>query len=146
MGRRRCPVKDSHVEKPGKDAMAVRTPRFGVLARGRQAGFRTILSQGAQSPTDEKGLRNPHLLALGYEIENLYPTLRGPEEALAFFQERISSGGGAMGEMEDTRKLSRSRMLDLRQPALQELIRLISSERFVFLSEEQNIRLGTTTR
>ena len=68
--------------------MAVRTPRFGVLARGRQAGFRTILSQGAQSPTDEKGLRNPHLLALGYEIENLYPTLREPKEALAFFQER----------------------------------------------------------
>ena len=51
-----------------------------------------------------------------------------------------------MGEMEDTRKLSRSRMLDFRQPALQELIRLISSERFVFLSEEQNIKLGTTTR
>lgn len=65
-----------------------------------------------------------------------------PEEALAFFQERVSSDGGAMSEIEETRKLLRLRVLDLRQPALQELIRLISSERFVFLSEEQIHKVG----
>ena len=65
-----------------------------------------------------------------------------PEEALAFFQERVSSDGGAMSEIEETRKLLRLRVLDLRQPALQELIRLISSERFVFLSEEQVHKVG----
>tara|TARA_B100000745_G_scaffold13411_1_gene9984 strand:- start:788 stop:1333 length:546 start_codon:yes stop_codon:yes gene_type:complete len=65
-----------------------------------------------------------------------------PEEALAFFQERVSSDGGAMSEIEETRKLLRLRVLDLRQPALQELIRLISSERFVFLSEEQIPKVG----
>ena len=44
--------------------------------------------------------------------------------------------------MDETRKLLHSRMKDLRQPALQELIRLISSERFVFLSEEQIHEVG----
>ena len=39
-----------------------------------------------------------------------------PEEALAFFQERVSSDGGAMSEIEETRKLLRLRVLDLRLP------------------------------
>lgn len=47
-----------------------------------------------------------------------------------------------MSEVEETRKLLRLRVLDLRQTALQELIRLISSEKFVFLSEEQIQKVG----
>ena len=62
--------------------------RFGSLARRLQAGFRATLSQEAQSPTDESGIRNSHLIAIGHEIENLYPTLREADGALTFFRER----------------------------------------------------------
>jgi len=60
----------------------------------------------------------------------------------SIFQEKVSSDGGDMSEVEETRKLLRLRVLDLRQTALQELIRLISSEKFVFLSEEQIQKVG----
>jgi len=73
--------------------MAKGTPRFGTVARQRQAEFRTTLSREAQRPNDDKGLRNPHLLAVGYEIENLYPPLREPDGALAFFRKGTSNGG-----------------------------------------------------
>jgi len=62
--------------------------RFGGIARRQQSAFRATLSQPAQTPTDEKGRRNSHLLAIGHEIENLYPELRGPDGALRFFRER----------------------------------------------------------
>lgn len=39
-------------------------------------------------------------------------------------------------------KLLRSRMGELRQPALQELVRLLSSDRFVFISDEQIYAVG----
>lgn len=42
----------------------------------------------AQQPSDEKAIRNPHLLAHGYELENLYPGIRGADGALRFFAER----------------------------------------------------------
>jgi hypothetical protein len=65
------------------------TPRrFGTDAHRLQARFRTTLSQEAQRPTDDKGIRNPHLIAVGHEIENLYPSIRGADGALAFFRER----------------------------------------------------------
>lgn len=63
-------------------------PRFGTLARRRQAQFRTSLSAGAQQPSDAKAASNPHLLAHGCEIENLFPILRGPGGALDFFAAR----------------------------------------------------------
>lgn len=69
-------------------AMARKVPRFGTAARRQQAQFRMTLSTGAQAPTDEKGRRHPHLLAHGYEAENLYPDLRGSDGALAFFRDR----------------------------------------------------------
>jgi len=68
--------------------MPVRTPRFGIVARQRQAEFRATLSDKAQRPADNAGIRNPHLLAVGSEMENLFPALRGPDGALAFFRER----------------------------------------------------------
>lgn len=64
------------------------TPRFGVIARREQARFRTSLSAAAQQPDDDKGKRNPHLLAHGHELENLFPGIRGADSALAFFAER----------------------------------------------------------
>ncbi len=62
--------------------------RFGLLARRQQALFRRTLSATAQSPDDPVGLRNGHLLAHGYEVENLYPVIRGAGGALSFFQDR----------------------------------------------------------
>ena len=65
--------------------------RFGDEARKRQACFRTIsstISPGGRSPKDDKGLRHGHLLAHGFEHENLYPSLRGEDGALKFFEER----------------------------------------------------------
>lgn len=67
----------------------VRTaPSFGTLARRQQARFRRCLSAAAQRPDDDKGLRNPHLIAHGCELENLYPSLRGVGGALDFFRDR----------------------------------------------------------
>lgn len=64
---------------------------FGARERRRQAEFRdksTTVSQEGRTPNDDKGRRNGHLLALGYEDENLFPTLRGPTGARAFFAQR----------------------------------------------------------
>jgi hypothetical protein len=62
--------------------------RFGVTARRQQAHFRASLGSRAAQVADDKGKRNPHLLAHGYELENLFPTLQGKDGALAFFAER----------------------------------------------------------
>jgi hypothetical protein len=61
---------------------------FGTLARQQQARFRSCLSAAAQRPDDDKGLRNPHLIAHGCELENLYPSLRGAGGAIDFFRDR----------------------------------------------------------
>lgn len=64
---------------------------FGTQARQRQKQFRdtspTVSLEG-RSPTDDKGRRNGHLLALGHENENLYPSLRDPASAGAFLAAR----------------------------------------------------------
>ena len=64
---------------------------FGNVARRRQAHFRdtspTISEQG-RSPRDDQGRRHGHLLALGHEDENLYPSLRGASGARRFFKRR----------------------------------------------------------
>lgn len=62
--------------------------RFGKIARMQQAVFRATLSQAAQHPSDVIGERDGHLLAQGYEIENLYPELRADGGALQFFRDR----------------------------------------------------------
>lgn len=64
---------------------------FEIEAKRQQAAFRaasTTISDEARRPTDEKGNRHPHLLALGTEKENLFPGLRGPNGAEAFFLSR----------------------------------------------------------
>lgn len=68
--------------------MARSTIRFGTIARRQQAAFRTTLSPAAQSATDAVGMRNAHLLAHGYEAENLYPAIRQPDLALRHFCNR----------------------------------------------------------
>lgn len=59
---------------------------FGIAAREQQARFRRTLCMPARTQTDVKGQRHGHLLALGYEDENLYPPTR--ELALEFFAKR----------------------------------------------------------
>ena len=66
----------------------MRAHRFGSVARRQQAAFRMTLSPSARAPTDDKGMRHEHLLALGHEDENLYPTLRGRAGAKLFFAQR----------------------------------------------------------
>lgn len=61
---------------------------FGDHARAQQARFRFTLSPEAQRPTDNLGRRHGHLLALGHEIENLMPDLRGAAGAPEFFRDR----------------------------------------------------------
>ncbi len=62
--------------------------RFGAIARAQQATFRATLPAPARTPTDDKGRRHGHLLALGHEHENLIPELRGPGGAVDFFASR----------------------------------------------------------
>ena len=64
---------------------------FGDAARKRQARFRDTsptISERGRSPSDDQGRRHGHLLALGCEEENLYPSLRGGSGARRFFKER----------------------------------------------------------
>ena len=64
---------------------------FERSAKRRQHHFRdtssTVCALG-RKPLDEKGRRNPHLLALGYEIDNLFPCIRGEGGAIDFFVRR----------------------------------------------------------
>ena len=63
---------------------------FDRAAKERQARFRqdsATISDDAKHPTDDKGMRNSHLLALGHEEENLFPGIRGGE-AIDFFRQR----------------------------------------------------------
>ena len=64
---------------------------FERAAKRRQQIFRDEsenISADARHPMDEKGLRNPHLLALGYAEENLYPGIRGTGGAIDFLGQR----------------------------------------------------------
>ena len=64
---------------------------FERAAKRRQQHFRdmspTVSDQG-RSPTDEKDLRHPHLLAQGCEVENLFPGVRGEGGAIDCFRQR----------------------------------------------------------
>lgn len=66
-------------------------PDFETTAKARLAQFRDhspTISAAARAPTDHKGAMYRHLLALGYERENLFPILRRPGGASEFFRER----------------------------------------------------------
>ena len=96
--------------------------RFGTVERERQAKFReqsqTISDEG-QRPTDDKGQRNDHLLALGHESENLYPPLRDEYGARKFFAERrikwhrtgARGSGDNTGDNGPTRNLASSQVM-----------------------------------
>ena len=64
---------------------------FDRAAKRRQQQFRDAsptVSDRGRSPIDDKGLRNPHLLALGCEVENLFPGIRDEGGAIDFFSQR----------------------------------------------------------
>ena len=92
---------------------------FGKAARKQQAEFRatssTISDQG-RSPSDDKGQRHGHLLAIGCEDENLFPSLRGEKGACSFFKEReilwhrTARSGDARGEVGPTRNMASSQV------------------------------------
>ncbi len=66
-------------------------PDFERAAKRRQNLFRdgsSTISDLGRSPDDEGGRRNPHLLALGCEVENFFPGIRGDGGAIDFFSER----------------------------------------------------------
>ena len=63
---------------------ATHAAKFGRAERQRQARFRSAMPV----PTDPSGQRHGHLLALGHELENLYPTLRDENAACRFFKVR----------------------------------------------------------
>jgi hypothetical protein len=61
---------------------------FDIEAKHQQSKFRTTLSPEARQPTDGEGQSIGHVIPPGYEQENLYPSIRGTDGALAFFGER----------------------------------------------------------
>ena len=65
--------------------------RFEYSAKRRQGDFRdssdTISPEGS-NPSDDIGTHHRHLLALGREMDNLYPSIRGADGALRFFKDR----------------------------------------------------------
>ena len=64
---------------------------FERAAKVRQHDFRDgspAISDDARQPADDKEIRNHHLLALSYKVENLFPGIRGAGGAIGFFGER----------------------------------------------------------
>ena len=64
---------------------------FERAAKRRQQQFRDAsptVSDRGRSPADDSGKRNPHLLALGCEVENLFPSIRDEDGVIAFLGER----------------------------------------------------------
>ncbi len=64
-------------------------PSFENCEKARQANFRkssdTISCRGQKTPTD---ISRPYLLPLGCEEDNLYPSIRGPNGAHQYFEDR----------------------------------------------------------
>ena len=91
---------------------------FAKEARDRQARFRKhspTISHCGRSPKDNKGKNHGHLLAHGFEHENLYPGLRGKNGALEFFEERRipwhrTGSGDIRGKKGPTRNLASSQV------------------------------------
>ena len=67
---------------------------FERTAKRRQQDFKEAsptVSDKGRTPTDDKGMRHPHLLAKGCEVENLFPCVRGEDGAMDFFRRRRMS-------------------------------------------------------
>ena len=92
---------------------------FGQDERRMQGTFRdgsATVSDAARHPDDDVGKRNRHVLALGHEQENLYPSLRGPTGAAQFFADRkikwwrSSRSGDTKGTNGPTRNMASSQI------------------------------------
>ena len=92
---------------------------FGKAARKQQANFRntsSTISEQGRSPSDDKGQRHGHLLAIGCEDENLYPSLRGEGGVRKFFKEReilwhrTPRSGDTRGNVGPTRNMASSQV------------------------------------
>ena len=72
------------------------------------------ITDAGRSPSDDKGRRNGHLLAVGNEQENLCPPLRGESEAIRFLADRnikwwrSARSGDERGRSGPTRNLASS--------------------------------------
>ena len=80
---------------------------FGAAAKWDQQRFRDTsptISDSARNASDDIGMRNPHLLALGCEEENLYPGIRGIGGAVDFFRERSIRWWKSPRSGDDTRR------------------------------------------
>ena len=79
---------------------------FDVGAKQGQQRFRDTsctISASARNSSDDSGKRNPHLLALGCEEENLYPGIRGVGGAVDFFGVRRIKWWKSSRSGDDTR-------------------------------------------
>ena len=79
------------LHKRSDDTMAQIHIKFREREYLRQAAFRATsatISSSGRTPVDKMGREYPYMLALGYEDENFYPTLRGSDGVRRFFDER----------------------------------------------------------
>lgn len=98
--------------------MGAKASSFQNRAAAQQAQFRQSLSVQARSPADPQGQRHPHLLALGCELENLYPAGGHPAAIQDFFRNREikwwkstrSGDSSRTGKDSPTRNLSSSQV------------------------------------
>lgn len=89
--------------------------RYGERVRLVQAQFRRTLPEAARTPTDVLGQRHGHLLALGAELHNLMPEIRGDDGVVPFFRSRgihwwSSPRSGDVGVGHPTRNLASSQI------------------------------------
>lgn len=134
---------------------------FGTRERRRQARFRTesqTISAEAKQPTDDKGRRHGHLLALGCEDENLYPPIRGETGATRFLRDRgikwwsSSRSGDQPGGTRPTRNLASSQlacvnfMMPLaRTPTALAAAMSVIDDDIVEIAATKDASLGTTS-
>ena len=92
---------------------------FETREKRRQMRFRDVsptITDAGRSPSDDKGRRNGHLLAVGNEQENLCPPLRGETEAIRFLADRnikwwrSARSGDERGRSGPTRNLASSQL------------------------------------
>ena len=96
----------------------VKTENFRNIVWRRQADFRktsSTVSEQGRCPSDDLGRRHGHLLALGCEDENLYPSLRGASGVRSFFKQRglkwhRRKSGDTPGEEGPTRNMASSQV------------------------------------
>lgn len=126
---------------------------FGLQTRQQQATFRKTLSPAADNPTDPKGQKHGHLLALNCETENLMPCLRGKGGAQDIFAARNihwwrSARSGDQSGNGPTRNLASSQIncVNFLLPlagdpgALAELLRAVDSDVIRVLPIEHSVK------